>query len=175
MISSILALFFIFLKTNLSEEIDCGVPSVKPTVFGNTLNRVIFGENAVQGSWPWVVSLRSIMNDGNLIHFCGASLIDVNLVLTAAHCLEDTNVNNFVIVAGTYNVTITPDASNIYYPSSFKIHSQYNTSFIENGYDIALIKLKSSVNLSDNVKLVCLPNPTDYTLVYNKDVYTVGW
>lgn len=34
----------------------CGVPTIKPQVSG--YNRIVNGENAVSGSWPWQVSLQ---------------------------------------------------------------------------------------------------------------------
>ena len=168
-------LLFLISNINISEQTECGVPSIKPKVFGNTLTRVINGENAVQGSWPWIVSLKFKSNDGNYTHFCGGSLISEDLVLSAAHCLHFLNVNNFVIVVNTYNTSIRPNISNVYYPESFKIHSNYNQSLLIKGYDIVLIKLTKPVTLSDQIKLICLPNPGDTSFVYNKDVYTVGW
>ncbi|EFN51681.1 hypothetical protein CHLNCDRAFT_139913 [Chlorella variabilis] len=46
---------------------------------------IINGVRAPKGRYPWMVSLR--YNDEFGEHFCGASLISPNFVLTAAHCL----------------------------------------------------------------------------------------
>lgn len=34
----------------------CGIPAIKPTLSFN--QRIVNGDNAVPGSWPWQVSLQ---------------------------------------------------------------------------------------------------------------------
>ncbi|GCB78661.1 hypothetical protein scyTo_0020131 [Scyliorhinus torazame] len=68
----------------------CGSPAISPVVTGYA--RIVNGEEAVPGSWPWQVSLQS---DSGW-HFCGGSLINDNWVVTAAHCGVSTA--DFVIV-----------------------------------------------------------------------------
>jgi len=48
---------FIFLT------IGCGVPSIKPVISG--YNKIVNGENAVSGSWPWQVSLQVTVTSFN--------------------------------------------------------------------------------------------------------------
>ena len=47
--------------------------------------RIVGGEEAMDGEFPWQVSLRQITGIG-ATHFCGGSVIDKDWVLTAAHC-----------------------------------------------------------------------------------------
>lgn len=56
----------------------CGV---KP--FGS---RIVGGEEARPNSWPWQVSLRYYGR-----HICGASLLNQNWVLSAAHCVDQSS------------------------------------------------------------------------------------
>ena len=39
--------------------------------------------------WPWMASLGNYSSDLRWQHRCGATLIDPQFVLTAAHCVED--------------------------------------------------------------------------------------
>ncbi|MED6282583.1 hypothetical protein CHARACLAT_033703, partial [Characodon lateralis] len=60
------------ITVNISEV--CGQPSL------NT--RIVGGDAAPPGRWPWQVSLHIFD------HFCGGSLINNQWVLTAAHCVQ---------------------------------------------------------------------------------------
>ncbi|ELW63007.1 Chymotrypsinogen B [Tupaia chinensis] len=72
----------------------CGVPAIQPVLSG--LSRIVNGEDAIPGSWPWQVSLQ----DKTGFHFCGGSLISEDWVVTAAHCGVKTTD---VVVAGEFD------------------------------------------------------------------------
>lgn len=135
-------------------------------------SRIINGENARPNSWPWMVSLRRFLGS----HFCGGALIHERYVLTAAHCLDNFPVSSTYAVVGLHNVN-SYGKEQVYEIEEMITHELYNKNKLKNGYDIALIKLKTAVNItnSSNVDLLCLPSKNDASRVVNENVITAGW
>uniref|UniRef100_A0A8U8AW08 chymotrypsin n=1 Tax=Geospiza parvula TaxID=87175 RepID=A0A8U8AW08_GEOPR len=122
----------------------CGVPAITPVVRG--YNRIVNGEAAVAGSWPWQVSLQR--NNG--FHFCGGSLISENWVVTAAHCgVRKTDT----VVVGAYDQDAPGQCCVL---QVFK-NPKFNMLTIHD--DITLIKLATPAQLSDRVSPVSAHTP----------------
>jgi hypothetical protein len=69
---------------------ECGVRSFNVNGYNddNNMQRIVNGQNAAN-SWPRMVSIRRIYNNGSLsTHSCGGVLIYDNYILTAAHCIN---------------------------------------------------------------------------------------
>ncbi|TEA38488.1 hypothetical protein DBR06_SOUSAS110388 [Sousa chinensis] len=134
----------------LGAAFGCGVPAIDPVLSG--LSRIVNGEEAVPGSWPWQVSLH----DSTGFHFCGGSLISEDWVVTAAHCGVKTSD---LVVAGEFDQG--SDAENIQVLKIAKVfkNPKFNMFTVRN--DITLLKLATPARFSETVSAVCLPSATD--------------
>ncbi|KAA0720384.1 Enteropeptidase [Triplophysa tibetana] len=132
----------------------CGlrrVPSKSDT--DKTPGRVVGGQDAQKGAWPWIVSLH--WQGG---HVCGASLIDSEWLVTAAHCVYGKNVHlsNWVAVLGLH-AQFGTDESDRQYRSIDKIFMNQHYNKRTKDSDIALMHLQTPANFSDYVQPICVP------------------
>jgi len=48
--------------------------------------RIVGGNEAIQGSYPWMVMIQSTERNGSFL--CGGSIINNRTIITAAHCMD---------------------------------------------------------------------------------------
>ncbi|KAG7334765.1 hypothetical protein KOW79_001361 [Hemibagrus wyckioides] len=160
MVFRTLCVVFLFLAKGCRSQLDvCGQATL------NT--RIVGGENAVRGSWPWQVSLQV---SGS--HFCGGSLINNGWVLSAAHCFSSIKYYQVTVKLGLY----TLDGSN---PNSVSrsltaayVHPSYNSKSSDN--DLALLQLSSPVTFTTYITPVCLA-ASGSTFFTDLQSWVTGW
>ncbi|XP_016972390.1 CLIP domain-containing serine protease 14D-like [Drosophila rhopaloa] len=139
-------------------------------------HRIVSGNNQVIGSeFPWLVVVQyRPPNGGDLLTPCVGSLINQRYVLTAAHCVTAYDMGRPVSVRLGDNSTrvgaefVILDIEEIY------VHEDFTRSnFLK---DIALIRLKSEVSYSKNIKPICLPSTVGQLRLREGHPLTVaGW
>ncbi|KAK7156747.1 hypothetical protein R3I94_006706 [Phoxinus phoxinus] len=149
----------------VASALGCGVPAIRPQTIGS---RIVNGQNATSGSWPWQVSLQQ--PDG--FHFCGGSLINKNWVLTAAHCGAVFVVGYHRVILGEHDRGSNVEPIQIRQVSRVINHPLYNSSTINN--DVALLKLASRVVFTRRISPVCLP-PSNINILPGTRCFTTGW
>lgn len=125
--------------------------------------RIIGGSAATSGDYPWLVSLQS--KDGQ--HFCGASLLDSNWVLTAAHCVEQEAAANIQAVVSEYNVAQADADEEKLAVSAIYIPKNYGDD-----HDIALLKLATA---STKTAVAAANGAFTDSLAVGTDLTVMGW
>ncbi|XP_050957605.1 uncharacterized protein LOC127158567 [Labeo rohita] len=139
----------------------CGRAPLKPKIVG--------GQNAVKGSWPWQASINYIPN-GDLV--CGGSLINKDWVLSAVQCFQELNTSTTVIYLGRHQQIGANPHEISRRVDQIVIHPEYNPKNFDN--DIALVKLSSSVTFNEYISPVCLA-ATGSTFAEGTESWITGW
>ncbi|KFP03516.1 Transmembrane protease serine 2, partial [Calypte anna] len=144
--------------------IDCGLP----TKSVNIMNRIVGGNGAALGQWPWQVSLHV---QGT--HVCGGSIITHEWIVTAAHCVEGrfSDPHSWRVYAGILNQNEML-LRNGYRVQQIISHPEYDTDSKDN--DVALMKLERQLVFSDAIRPICLPNP-GMMFQPNQQCWISGW
>ncbi|KFB49719.1 hypothetical protein ZHAS_00018371 [Anopheles sinensis] len=128
------------------------------------------------GEFPWMLAIlredRKADNSVN-VYECGASLITLNVVLTAAHYMFNKTKDQLLIRAGEWDT----QTRNELYPHQDRrvaeiiTHKQFNKGSLAN--DVALLILTEPFVLAPNVQPICLP-PKGYSFDLSK-CFASGW
>ncbi|XP_016430936.1 enteropeptidase [Sinocyclocheilus rhinocerous] len=151
----------------------CGarkVPLNSETRNGNKAGRVVGGQDAQKGAWPWIASLRWLGG-----HVCGATLIDSEWLITAAHCVYGKNVHlsNWAAVLGLHSQFGSDNPGRqTHLIDRVIMHQRYNRRTKES--DFALMHLQTPANFTDYVQPICLPDP-GAEIEEGRECVIAGW
>lgn len=141
---------------------DCGRQSIAPDPNSpfedeesQRLEKVVGGRPAIEGSWPWQISLR---RDASKFHTCGGAIIGNWWIMTAAHCVaNDRNRPEIfrVDVGRHFKDQLSPQTV-FHNVQRIFVHSAWNPVLINE--DIALLYLATPINFGTYAQPLCLPN-----------------
>uniref|UniRef100_A0A671MDS2 Zgc:171592 n=1 Tax=Sinocyclocheilus anshuiensis TaxID=1608454 RepID=A0A671MDS2_9TELE len=139
----------------------CGVPAIKPQTIGS---RIVNGQNAISGSWPWQVSLQ-------VTELSFATVFQPHICLL---CLKSKfYVLNFPLLR---RIPDQPELGShccsLRCPVRVITHPLYNRATFNN--DIALLKLSAPVTFTPRISPVCLA-PSNTSILPGTRCFTTGW
>ncbi|CAL4066625.1 unnamed protein product, partial [Meganyctiphanes norvegica] len=127
---------------------DCGRPVDAREQYITRLARVRDGANINRFETPWVATLfRESKGDD---HICGAVVLSEDYLLTAAHCLDNMWLPDFIVRVGEHN----RDIDDSQHQSSF-LNKQYSTLFTL--YVMGVQEIIYGKRFNERVQPICLP------------------
>ncbi|XP_026227487.1 suppressor of tumorigenicity 14 protein homolog isoform X1 [Anabas testudineus] len=136
------------------------------------LNRIVGGQNAELGEWPWQVSLHFLTNG----HTCGASIISDTWLLSASHCFVTNDPANHVASNWlTYSgMQDQYKQDGVQRRAVKRIISHPNYSHMTFDYDIALLELSEPLQFTNTIQPICLPSPS-HIFPAGMSCWVTGW
>ncbi|MBN3309803.1 ST14 protein, partial [Amia calva] len=150
------------------EEMACGCGRR-----GEQESRVVGGQDAQHGEWPWQASLHFLQK-----HVCGATIIGPRWLLSAAHCFQDPTQRRvssawlWTAVVGTVSRQAGGPGSVLHVVRRIITHEQYNMETLDS--DLALLELERPLEFSSSVQPVCLP-PRSHSIPAGQPCFVTGW
>jgi secreted trypsin-like serine protease len=116
--------------------------------------RIVGGVEVVHGEHPYQASILMQFATGSGL--CGASLIGVRSILTAAHCPIGSSATT--VIMGAHNrVIVEPQQQRQIVPASaYHLHAQYTPSTLAN--DIAILIAPAAWSITPNIQRAVLPH-----------------
>ncbi|XP_051966125.1 suppressor of tumorigenicity 14 protein-like [Xyrauchen texanus] len=148
------------------QECNCGIRPYRH-------NRIVGGQNANLGEWPWQVSLHF----KSVGHVCGASIISNKWLLSAAHCFiqPDTSykmISNWLTYSGLRDQNIQDNTVQQRTLKTIITHPNYDQMTYD--YDISLLELSQPLNFTNTVHPICLPAPS-HLFASGTSCFVTGW
>jgi secreted trypsin-like serine protease len=106
-------------------------------------SRIMGGEAAPVGAYPFMASISVRNSNPRDGHFCGGSFIAADWVLTAAHCVRPEQAGNIQVYGGSNQLS---GGGRIYAVDRIIVHEGYDTISQEN--DVALLRLTQRANVA---------------------------
>lgn len=170
-----------YVELNETVNVDCGK---KPETRYSS-KRIVGGEEATAGEWPWMVALFHDQGTANQKPYfkCGATLLSDKWVATAAHCTLAIP-QLFSVRLGEHDLNMQdgfeqdiPIKKVITHPSfgigAKKLNSTGKIALYAE-HDIALMELKTPARIDKRTSPVCVDSGLN-NFSQDKNCYIAGW
>lgn len=134
-----IVVLFVVLATVLAGT----VPSLDIEEFEQWNGRIVGGQTATPGQFPYQASLRTFGN----FHFCGATIVSNRWVISAAHCTENDTPNTVRVVVGAHNRIVGGTTMAV---SRVVNHPAWSRALINN--DISMVQTEMFILFSPTVQ-----------------------
>lgn len=150
----------------------CGEPNPEGVTF------VSFGTEAKYGEFPWHAGIYRLI-DGSYQQVCGGSIISERVIVTAAHCFWNTAITgpfdfkDFKVAVGKfYRDWNNKEERHVQIPDIdiIVLHERFKGVITNWANDIALIRLKVSLQMNVAVRPICM----DYNKENEKKLFLPG-
>uniref|UniRef100_A0A8C3F5V2 Peptidase S1 domain-containing protein n=1 Tax=Chrysemys picta bellii TaxID=8478 RepID=A0A8C3F5V2_CHRPI len=143
-------------------------------LFCAVFSRIIGGQDAQEGRWPWQVSVQKY-NDikDEYRHICGGSLISAQWVVSAAHCFDPSvPYSKYRLVLGAHQLLKPSPNQNLSEVQQIIPHPSYNS--VSKVADIALVRLTKPVKSTQFIRPISLPGASRQ-FPEEKKCWVTGW
>ncbi|KAG7215628.1 hypothetical protein INR49_021983 [Caranx melampygus] len=111
--------------------------------------RIVGGEDCPPGHCPW----QALLLNEDHVGFCGGTILNEYIILTAAHCMNQSR--SMYIKVGEFDVLVDDGHEATHYVERIATHFNYKPETYHN--DIALIKLTKPIKFTRYILPACLP------------------
>ncbi|XP_012584830.1 PREDICTED: neutrophil elastase [Condylura cristata] len=129
-------------------------------------SEIVGGQAARPHAWPFMASLQQ-----RGVHFCGATLIAPNFVMSAAHCVGDFNPQSVQVVLGAHDLGRRESTR-----QTFGVQRIFENGFdpttLQN--DVPPSQLSGSATINANVQVAQLPAQGD-RVAAGTQCLAMGW
>ena len=144
------------------------------------------GGDRVSGrEYPWMATIMTIRGNGSHLQLCGGCIVDSQTILTAGHCILDTDIHH--VHVSDYHVVASDRL--IVQIGSNSLHSRdilrvaVHEAIIHPLYDytnrpfndLGIIRLAARIHFSSRIQPICLPVAYNGSVLQESSLLIAGW
>ncbi|CAF3545157.1 unnamed protein product [Adineta steineri] len=154
---------------SIEKYAECGLTSINGNRFSRRVSsRIVGGRQVIPHSHPWQVLLY------NYGKFCGATVLNSNWIVTAAHCVNGTDPKYLLAEFGIHDRYTVEPSRITRMIKRIVIYPSYNGKSTRWIHDIALLQLTESLIFSPYIRSICISSIQDFVRHGDRTLVT-GW